>query len=68
MNIIIEKSPKSYTLNYDECVIFEKWKLTEWIKKLKAFYYNKKDESYGPFEWEDAISFLKLLDYENKIS
>jgi len=66
--ITIEKAPKSYVIDYWDCVILEKNKLTEWIKKIKDFYYNEKDETYWIFEWKDAISFLKLLDYEDKIS
>jgi hypothetical protein len=66
--IKVEKAPKSYKLNYSDCIILEKWNLTEGIKRIKDFYYDKNDETYWPFEWEDAISFLNLLDYEDKIS
>ncbi len=66
--ITIEKAPKSYKINYSDCVILEKNKLSEWIKKIKKFYYDSKKETYWTFEWEDAVSFLKLLDYEDRIS
>jgi len=65
--ITIEKAPKSYKINYSDCIVVEKSNLTENINKIKDFYYNKKEETYWPFEWKDAISFLKLLDYEDKI-
>ena len=34
------------------------------IEKIKNFFYDAKNENYWPFEWKQAISFLKLLDYE----
>jgi len=66
-NIIIEWAPVWYKVNYWDCVVLEKNKLTEGVEKVKNFYYNSKKETYWPFEWEDAISFLKLLDYEDRV-
>ena len=66
-NIVIEWAPVSYKINYWDCVILEKNKLTEWINRMKDFYYNPSKETYWPFEWEEAISFLKILDYEDRV-
>jgi hypothetical protein len=35
---------------------------------LKNSFYNKEKQTYWPFENEEAIVFLNLLDYEDRIS
>ena len=66
--IIIENAPKNYTMNYSDCIIIKKSKLTDWLKQIIESNYDSKNETYWPFEWEEAINFLKLLDYEDKLS
>ena len=66
----IKNAPKSFwkEIDYDEYIIFKKEGLKGGIKKIKELYFNKKTNSYWPFEWEDAINFLNLIDYEDRIS
>jgi hypothetical protein len=66
--ITIENSPITKTINYRDCIIVDKKNLTQWLKDLKNKFYNSEFETYWSFEWEEAISFLKILDYENRLS
>ncbi|EKD66038.1 MAG: hypothetical protein ACD_49C00067G0024 [uncultured bacterium (gcode 4)] len=65
--IEIENAPVTYKVSYSDCILIEKDKLSEGINRLKESFYNPDRETYWPFEDEDAISFLKLLDYEDRI-
>ena len=67
-NITIENAPKAQKIDYSDCIVIEKNRLSEWIQKLKNSFYNKEKETYWPFENEEAIIFLNLLDYEDRIS
>jgi len=67
-NIIIENSPVTKTINYRDCIIIDKNNLTQWLKILKNKFYNPETETYWTFEWEEAISFLNILDYEDRLS
>jgi len=66
--ITIEGSPVTKTINYTDCIVIQKNNITEWLKELKNKFYNKDTETYWSFEWEEAISFLKVLDYEDRLS
>jgi len=66
--ITIEKSPITKTINYSDCIIVDTKNLTQWLKDLKNKFYNPETETYWSFKWEEAISFLKILDYEDRLS
>ena len=68
--ITVEKVPQSIVKRYGTSMdykTYNKYILKEKITALKNAFYNPKNESYGPFEWEQAINFLKLLDHEASI-
>ena len=66
----LENDPNDKLLNSklnSNYILINKNKLSEWIQRLKDSFYNEKKDNYWPFEWEQAISFLNLLDYEDRI-
>lgn len=66
--ITIKNSPINKTMAYTDCIIIEKNNISAWLNLLKQNFYDSKKETYGPFEWKDAISFLNILDYEDTLS
>ncbi len=65
--ITVEKVPQSIIKKYGTNIdykTYNKYILKDKITALKNAFYNPKKDSYWPFEWEQAISFLKLLDHE----
>lgn len=68
--ITLEKVPQSITKKYGTNIDYKsynKYILKEKIAGLKNAFYDPKNNSYWPFEWEQAINFLKVLDYENSL-
>lgn len=66
--IIIENQSKITKNIFTSTESIQKIKISEWINLLKKSFYNQDRETYWPFEDEEAINFLKLLDYEDRIS
>lgn len=68
--ITVEKVPQNVVKRYWTSIdykIYNKYILKEKIKAIKNAFYDSKNDSYWPFEWEQAIKFLKVLDYEGSI-
>ena len=66
--ITLENAPKTYKLDYSDYILVKKNDIWWAIKEFKKVFYNEKKETYWPFEDEEAINFLKMLDYEDRVS
>lgn len=65
--ITLDKVPQSIVKRYGTSIdykAYNKYILKDKINALKNAFYDPQNDSYGPFEWEQAIKFLKVLDYE----
>ena len=63
---LIEGAPKELgkKISYKDYFVIPRERL-ENPERLSELFYNKKTDSYWPFEWKEAVDFLKLLDYED---
>ena len=67
--ITVEKVPQSIVKKYWTNIdykAYNKYILKDKMTAIKNVFYDPKNDSYWPFEWEQAISFLKLLDHNEK--
>jgi len=68
--ITVEKVPLTIVKKYWTTIdykVYNKYILKDKILSLKNAFYDSKTDSYWPFEWEQAINFLKVLDYESSL-
>lgn len=71
--ITIENVPESEIIKYWDKINYSDIKISilskkdknrlEWLwaKEIEEKFYNKEDDSYGPFVWEENKTFLKSL-------
>lgn len=65
---LIEDAPKELgtKISYNDYFVIPRERLRN-PKKLSDLFYDSANDSYGPFEWEEAINFLQLLDNESSL-
>jgi len=65
---LIEDAPKTLweKISYKDYFVIPRKHLKN-PKKLSELFYEADSDSYGVFEWREAVDFLKLVDNENNI-